>query len=265
MEAMKTLAPTPSRRAAVLAPAISADQWDLARRIHRSMLPSYFRDERVEVAVRYEEHDILGGDYCSVFKTDDDKLFLCVCDVTGHGVAAALLAARINSFVRQEIRIAAHPCQVVDRLNGFLRRHFNGLGVYATFFCIEIDLKWRGVTYAGAGHPPALLWRKPGAIERLESHAPPAGIFSETEQQCQLTKTRVEPGDRLLVFTDGLSETRSPAGEMLGLGGIEAQLAALPADSDAGQMLDQIFAARRHFAGTESSSDDVLVVAASFF
>jgi serine phosphatase RsbU (regulator of sigma subunit) len=228
------------------------------------MLPDYFRDARVEVAIRYEEHDILGGDYCSLFKTADGKLFLCVCDVTGHGIAAALLAARINSFVRHEITIAAHPCQVVDTLNAFLRSYFEGLGVYATFFCVEINLKWRGLTYAGAGHPPALLWHKRGGIERLKSHAPLVGIFPDMGQRCQLTKTRTEPGDRLFIFTDGLTETRNSAGEMFGIAGVEEQLAALPAEADSVQALEHIFAARESFAGRESLDDDVLVVTARF-
>ena len=62
---------------AAVPPAVSADQWELARRIHRSMLPAQFRDGRAEVAVSYEEHEILGGDYCNLFRTDEDNLFLC--------------------------------------------------------------------------------------------------------------------------------------------------------------------------------------------
>lgn len=246
-------------------PAVSTDQWELARRIHRSMLPERFRDERAEVAVRYDEYEILGGDYCSVLKTEDNKLFLCICDVTGHGLAAALLAARINSFVRQEITIAGHPCEVVDTLNRFVARYFAGLGIYATFFCVEINLRWGGLTHAGAGHPPALLSHKGGTIERLGSLSPPIGISPEMGQQCHLQKTRVTSGDRLFLFTDGLIETCNKTGDFFGIEGVEAVLAALPADADSDQALDEIFAARRRFAGTDTLGDDVLVVAARFF
>lgn len=245
-------------------PAVSAEQWELARHIHRSMLPEGCRDERVEIAVRYEEHEILGGDYCSVLKTADNKLFICICDVTGHGLAAALLAARINSFIRQEITIAGHPCEVVDTLNRFVAQYFAGLGIYATFFCVEINLRWGGLTYAGAGHPPALLWRK-GRTERLGSISPPIGISPEMGQQCQLQKTRVAAGDRLFLFTDGLIETRNKTGDLFGIEGVEAVLAALPSAADSDQALDEIFAARRRFAGTDTLGDDVLVVAARFF
>ncbi len=229
------------------------------------MLPEHFRDERVEIAVRYDEYETLGGDYCSVLKTEDNKLFLCICDVTGHGLAAALLAARINSFVRQEIIVAGHPCEVVDTLNRFVAQYFAGLGIYATFFCVEINLRWGGLTHAGAGHPPALLSHKGGAIERLGSLSPPIGISPEMGQQCQLQKTRVASGDRLFLFTDGLIETCNQTGDLFGIEGVEAILAALPADADSNQALDEIFAARRRFAGTDTLDDDVLVVASRFF
>ncbi len=249
----------------IVPPAVSAEQWDLAQRIHRSMLPRDFRDESVEVAVRCEEHDVLGGDYCSLFKTDDDKLFLCICDVTGHGVAAALLAGRINSFVRQEVTTAGHPCQVVDHLNRFVSSHFSGLGVYASFFCVEIDLRWQGVTYAGAGHPAALLWHNRGAIERLESGLPPIGISADMGQSCRLEKTSVQPGDRLFLFTDGVTETRDSAGRFFGIEGIEAVLRSLPADTESGEALDQILSARCRFSDGEPAADDVLALAARFF
>jgi serine phosphatase RsbU (regulator of sigma subunit) len=247
-------------------PAVTAEQWELARRIHRSMLPDDFHDGRVDVAVRYEEHEILGGDYCSLFKTDDNNLFLCICDVTGHGLPAALLAARISSFVRHEITIAGHPCEVVDTLNRFVTRYFAGLGIYATFFCVEINLRWGALTYAGAGHPPALLWRKrDGTIERLGSLSPLIGAFPNMGQKCQLGKTSVGPGDRLILFTDGLTDTQDTTGHFFGIEGVETVLAALPADADSVQALEEILGTRRRFARSGSLNDDVLVVAARFF
>jgi len=262
-----TLAPAPStlRSLCEHPPAVSPDDWCLAQRIHRSFLPGPVRDERIDLAVHYEEHEVLGGDYCTALKTDDDRLFLCVCDVTGHGLAAAFLASRINSFVRHEITIANHPCEVVDTLNRFVAEHFAGLGLYATFLSVEIDLRWGKLTYAGAGHPPALLWRSRGEIERLGSLSPLIGIFPEMGAQCQVTKTFFQPGDRLLLFTDGLTETRNAAGEQLGIEAVEAVLGGLDAETDSETALAQIAAARRGFSRHGAPEDDVLVMAARFF
>jgi sigma-B regulation protein RsbU (phosphoserine phosphatase) len=245
-------------------PLVDADAWQLARRIHRSLLPKHFRDRRVDVAVHYEEHDVLGGDYCAVAKRTDDHLFLTVCDVTGHGLPAALLAGRINSFVEHAVSAARHPCQVVDTLNQFVVDHFSGLGIYATFMCVEIDLHWRSIAYAGAGHPPALLQRRNGTIDSLGSLSPLIGIFPEMGQGCQVSKTFFMPGDRLLLFTDGFNETRNPSGDTLGIDGMSDILRSLDDELDSAAILAEFVAARRQFAGHEIPDDDVLLIAARF-
>ena len=245
-------------------PTIDPDAWRLARRIHRSLLPHPLRDARVDLAVHYEEHEILGGDYCSVFERTEDRLFLCVCDVTGHGLPAALLAGRISSFVQHEITVAHQPCEVVDALNRFVASHFDGLGIYATFLCMDIDLRRRSIAYAGAGHPPALLQKRDGTFESLGSLSPLIGVFPEMGRNCRVSSTSLASGDRLLLFTDGLSETRNADGEMLGIDGIKTVLRGIDEETGSREVLAELAAARRRFAGHEIPDDDVLLVATRF-
>jgi len=256
----------PFSRPAILPtpPLIDADGWDLARRIHRSILPGPLRDERADIAVHYEEHEILGGDYCTMLKRTDDHLFLCVCDVTGHGLPAALVASRISGIVRDEIIVARHPCEVVDTLNRFVAGEFARFGIYATFLCVEIDLHWRSIAFAGAGHPPALLQRRNRTIEPLASQSPLIGVFPEMGRQCQVSKTFFEPGDRLLLFTDGLTETHNVEGDMFGIDGVTAILRGLDDVADSEAVLAALTAARRRFARDEVPEDDVLLLAARF-
>ena len=87
---------------------------EVARRVHRSLLPVPITRDWVEIATRYKEATLLGGDYATVCDRAPGRIFECACDVTGHGLAAALLAGRINSFVRSALHSAEHPCQVVD-------------------------------------------------------------------------------------------------------------------------------------------------------
>ena len=256
--------PFSSRPQSHIPPTIDADAWRLAQRIHRSLLPENFRDARVDVAVHYEEHEILGGDYCSVFKRTEDRLFICVCDVTGHGLPAALLAGRISSFVQHEITVAHQPCEVVDALNRFVAGHFDGLGIYATFLCVDIDLRRGAIAYAGAGHPPALLQRRDGTFESLDSLSPLIGVFPEMGRSCRVSSTNFASGDRLLLFTDGLSETRNADGEMLGIDGVKAILHRIHEATDSEGILAELAAARRRFARHEIPDDDVLVVATRF-
>lgn len=245
-------------------PSVSIDDWNLARRIHRSMLPQRVEDRRVDIAVLYQEHEIIGGDYCSIVMKDENRLVLCMCDVTGHGMPAAILAGRINSFVRQEITIAVQPCEVVSALNRFMTEHFGSLGVSASFYCVEVNLRWRGLTHAGAGHPPALLLQQNGTIDRLESLSPLIGAFPEMAQQCQLTKNVYTAGDRLLIYTDGLTETRNAAGDFFGIDRVESVLRALDPACDSEGLLSTLESARRKFSGRELPDDDVLVMAIQF-
>jgi sigma-B regulation protein RsbU (phosphoserine phosphatase) len=243
---------------------VDDDAWRLARRVHRSLLPDHLRDERVDVVVHYEEHEMLGGDYCSVFKRSDDHLFLCVYDVTGHGLPSALLAGRISSFVQHEITVAHHPCEVVDTLNRFVAGHFDGLGIYATFLCVEIDLGQRSIVYAGAGHPPALLQRCDGTFEPLGSLSPLIGVLPEMGRNCRDSKTGFAPGDRLLLFTDGLIETRNAYGEMLGIDGVTAVLRDIDGQTGSDEIVAELATARRRFAGYDIPDDDMLLLVTSF-
>jgi len=170
---------------------------------------------------------------------------------------------RINSFVEHAVSAARHPCQVVDTLNQFGVDNFSGLGIYVTFLCVEVDLRRRSIAYAGAGHPPALLQRRNGTIESLGSLSPLIGIFPEMGRGCQVSKTFFMPGDRLLLFTDGFSETRNSTGDTLGVIGMSGILRNLGDKLDSAAILAEFVAARRQFAGHEVP-DDVLLMAARF-
>jgi serine phosphatase RsbU (regulator of sigma subunit) len=197
-------------------------------------------------------------------RKDGDHLFICICDVTGHGLPAALLAGRINSFVHHEITLALDPCDIVDALNRFVAEHFAGLSIFATFLCMEIDLRQRIIAYAGAGHPPALVQRSDGTFELLCSLSPIIGVFPEMGRNCQVSKTSFAQGDRLLLFTDGLTETRNAAGELFGVDGVKAVLYSMDAETASDGILAGLAAARRCFAGHEFPDDDVLLIAARF-
>lgn len=244
---------------------ISANDLDLARRIHRSLLPQRLVTDQFDVDLRYREMQILGGDYGTVYhQKSSDRIFQCVCDVTGHGLAATLLAGRVNSFVLHEVAVAEHPCQVVENLNSFIFKHFNGLGIFATFFCLEIDLSRREISYAGCAHPPALLYC-PGEkhCQRLESHHELIGLSPTFSEECRIDLISFSPGDRLLLYTDGILETRNPGGDFFGVEGIESILKTSTESEDSGQLLDRLFNALDGFRYGEPR-DDALTMATRF-
>jgi len=234
----------------------------LARQIHRSLLPQRLVTERVDIDARYREINVLGGDYATVYQRDADCLFVCICDVVGHGLAAALLASRVNSFVRHAVSDVDHPCRVVADLNEFIYRNFNGFGVFVTFFCLAIDLRQQEIQYAGCGHPPALLYGvETERCIRLASRHEPIGVFPKLREECHVDRIPITAGSRLLLYTDGVIETRNQAGDFFGVESIESVLTNASGSADSPQLLDATFAALDEFRHGEQS-DDVLIVAA---
>ncbi len=154
----------------------------------------------------------VGGDYASVHFQDDQRVVVGVCDVSGHGVASALLATRVNSFVLGQAPHICHPCQLVDSLNEFVCRSFRETRLYVTFFALFIDLARGTVVGAGCGHPPVLLFGKvENIIRRLESENTPIGLLEDLRRRCSMVQMPFAPGDRLVLFTDGVTESTNRA------------------------------------------------------
>ncbi len=194
----------------------------LAERVHRSMIPRSERRGDLEVVCRFTPMHGVGGDYASVFFQTDTRVGASICDVSGHGIAAALLASRVNSFVLNMAPGAAHPCEVGSALNAFICHNFEETNLFLTFFCLFLDLESQSLLYSGFGHPPVLLYSKrDGRVTQIDSENAMIGIDEGGTQNCSMLRVPFEPGDRLIMYTDGLSEARSAAGEFLDIGGLK--------------------------------------------
>ena len=216
---------------------------------------------RLEYEEQQQGHD-QGVKRNRFHQREADLVYLCICDVVGHGIAAALLAARVNSFVRHAVIEVGEPCRVVTELNDFIFQNFGNFGVFVTFFCLAIDLKRREIKYAGCGHPPALLYRADGeSCVRLSSQHEPIGVFPKLVNACQNDVVPITAGDRILLYTDGIIEARNQAGDLFGIEAVESVLARSDSSAGSPQLLDETFAAMDEFRHSEQD-DDVLVVAA---
>ncbi|MFQ5587021.1 MAG: PP2C family protein-serine/threonine phosphatase, partial [Thermodesulfobacteriota bacterium] len=113
----------------------------LAAKVHYSFLPDSYGNEFMDIAVKALPYDRIGGDYCSILPVSDDKLIVCMCDTVGHGIASALFAARVNTFVLTHALQQHDPCTLIHSLNEFLCQRLSSTGRYTTFFAIFFDLK----------------------------------------------------------------------------------------------------------------------------
>ena len=202
------------------------DELEQAARVHYSFLPEQYEDDWLEVTTRLKPRAVLGGDYCSVVPLGDRKFAACICDATGHNLASALYAARINTFVLTNILQGHDPCELVSSLNRFLCRRLTESGMYASFFVVLLDADAMEMQYAGAGHPAALhLSAADGQVQWLESQTTLLGFEHPLPVECPLQSLPVNPGDRILLYTDGLTEAADRGGDEFGRSGLEAYAA----------------------------------------
>jgi len=236
----------------------------LAEKVFLSLLPQRVTLDGIDIVTRVWPSNHVGGDYATVFPSREGQLYVCVSDVTSHGIASSLLVTRVDSFVRERVPLAHHPCEIVEELNKFLCEHFGDLGMFLSFFCANIDLKKMQLSYAGCGHPPALLLKADGTTKWLESQHPLIGMFPELSEACFIDREPLERGDRVIFYTDGITEARNPAGEFFGEEGLATAAAAGVAEDLPGCALsDSIYGEVQKFTGIDSQADDVLLMVVS--
>jgi serine phosphatase RsbU (regulator of sigma subunit) len=146
-----------------------------------------------------------------------------MCDAVGHGLPSALFAARINTFALTHALKERDPCKLTSLLNEHLCQGLSGLGMFASFSSAHFDFENQTVDFAGAAHPPAIHYRKKShSIELLPSETTLLGIAHPLPLACGTHRRQTEPGDRIVLYTDGLTEAKNSRGELYGIERLQA-------------------------------------------
>jgi len=227
-----------------------------ARLIQRGLLPTAVpRIGGIEVAVSWQPANGVGGD-CFDTLAFGDALGISIADIAGKGLPAALLMSNLQAAVRAFALDSTGPSSICGSVNRLLCRNMAS-GRFATFCYARVDARARRLVYANAGHNPPLVVRSAGSIERLTEGGTVLGVFPETAfDQGELM---LEPGDRLLFYTDGITEARDAGGEEYGEERLtEAAVASRlqPAES----MKDLLLADVNAFTGGHFDDDATLIV-----
>ena len=227
-------------------------EFALAASIQQSLLPAALPHvPDVALAARCRQAHWVGGDaYHLGF--EDGQLDLLVADVSGHGVPASLLMSHFMSMVRLLGR--GMPLDALaTRLNQEVCRTVRDSGQFITAFYARLDPRTRRLQWISLGHPAPLLVRD-ARIRALPAGTHlPAGMWEEEHYQVQ--ETTLEPGDRLLIFTDGLPEARGPGGAIFGQERLEQTLERAPG-ATAAAMLEGVFDACDAFSDGAPPADD---------
>ncbi len=193
----------------------------LAERIQRTLVPAPVHRPDLEIETIYEPMIGIGGDYAQTH-LEKDKAFLAVCDVTGHGIAASGVANRVHVELERLVVAGASPSETLLAMNRFVYEQFAELGMYMTMIVARLDLPTRRLAWASAGHPPALVWRKSkGTCERLGVSAPLLGVEPELRGGVKEEAVELASGDRIVLYSDGLTEARDTEGQFFGIERLE--------------------------------------------
>jgi sigma-B regulation protein RsbU (phosphoserine phosphatase) len=185
-----------------------------AREIQQMLLPSTLPQlAGVQIAGAWQPAREVGGDYFDVIQLDKNHLGICVGDVAGKGITAALLMANLQASFRAFATTDASPQVVCTKLNKFLCANIAS-GKFVTFFYAVLDADARTLTYENAGHSPGLLLRSNGTTETLRGGGAVLGALPDWTYQDYTAQ--LQPGDRLLLSTDGITEAENAKLEEFG-------------------------------------------------
>jgi sigma-B regulation protein RsbU (phosphoserine phosphatase) len=235
---------------------------EIAWKIQDSLLPKSFPDmKNYEVAAYYKPAKEIGGDYYDVIPLSGGRFGIVMADVSGKGIPAALIMTMLSGILNMEARANPDPVTVITRLNDGLLKKVGG-GMFATVYYAVLDTESNSVEMVSAGHHETLVYR--AASAKVESYCPKGaaiGILNGKEFGTRLEKmtAKVVPGDKLLLFTDGISEARAANGGRFGMERTEQSL-----QKNGGKtcraVLDGVLGDVEAFTGGQEQSDDIAVL-----
>jgi phosphoserine phosphatase RsbU/P len=190
-----------------------------AAAIQRSLLPEgYHSIPNLRVAWRFNPCERIGGDIFNIQRVDEDQVGLYMLDVCGHGVPAALISVAASQFLAGPRGLLGGGCQLTSPETVLTHLDkafpFERFDSYFSIVCMSIDLRHGVLTYGGAGHPPPVLLRTDGDLTVLDYRGPVIG-FGWERPYGQKT-LRLQAGDKIILYTDGLTENRDRSGRAFG-------------------------------------------------
>jgi sigma-B regulation protein RsbU (phosphoserine phosphatase) len=194
----------------------------LADRVQQSLAPKPLLWGRLCVDTFYKPSHMIGGDFGVVRPVNEEYLDLVLGDVSGHGISSALVANRIYTETITQLSHRVPLVDVLRCLNALVIQNIGPLGFFFTLVSARIDRSGRTMEFAGAGHPPAMIVQ-PGAEPRLlPSRSSILGALPDAVDADATLYTELERGDRIVLYTDGITDVFDSRGEMLKVEGVKS-------------------------------------------
>jgi len=237
------------------------NELEMARQIQLSILPRETpKLEGLDVAARYIPMSSLAGDFYDFLRVDEQHVGILIADVSGHGLPAALIASMLQTALAAQSPHASDPAQVLSGLNQALYGRFERHFVTAAY--LFVDMENSTVNYAGAGHPPLLLWRaRTGTTTAYTENGFLLGPFPDSSYST-LTFS-LEKGDRIVLITDGIVEAKDSAAREFGIDRLRQIMESghdLPGNRFAEALLQRLSSWSERAIGANQSDDITLLV-----
>ena len=235
----------------------------LAAAVQDSALPKHFNrlTEAVDLYALMTPARQVGGDFYDFFSVGPDQLCLVIADVSGKGIPASLFMMRAKTAIRNHARNGQGPAELMMNVNSALCEE-NSTNMFVTVWLGMLDLKTGRMRCCNAGHEFPALLRVPGNYELLsDEHGSLLGVFDDVSMAEY--ELRLNPGDRLFVYTDGVPDTRNEKKERYGMERLIGQLNQLK-DSDQKAILEGVLQDLRSFTGAAERFDDITILGLTY-
>lgn len=230
----------------------------LARRIQRSFLPARLPQfPAVQIGGLNVPSRQVSGDLFDVVPAGDSSLLIAVADVAGKGMPAALLSSMLQASLRTQSMSNAPVARILSNINALIYRH-GVVEQFATFFLARLDLGPRRLSYANAGHNYPVLFPASGGRVSLDRGGPMLGILESVEYE--ETVLMLAAGDRLLIYTDGLTEAANARHELFGEERLCQLVESFPATLSCDDAALRAVEEARRFAGAGEPADDMTLI-----
>jgi phosphoserine phosphatase RsbU/P len=232
------------------------NELEIAREIQTSILPRGVPEPgRLRISAAYCPMTAVAGDFYWFIAVDPNRTGFLVADVSGHGVPAALIASMIKVAMQSVVSCADNPRAVLRGLERSLSGQLRDQFVSAAY--LWLDTETRNGSYSAAGHPPLLRWRA-GKLERIESNGLLFGVTPDSDYPVR--DLSINPGDRFLLYTDGVTEPENAKGDSFGDRKLEEVVRSNQSRSPS-ELSDQLLSEiRRWQPASATQQDDITLI-----
>jgi sigma-B regulation protein RsbU (phosphoserine phosphatase) len=234
---------------------------ELASQIQQRFLP-----QRIPTLQHFVIHGHMwpalevGGDYYDIFEYGGKKMYICIGDVSGKGVGAGLIMVMARTTLHSLVKTAQSPAcsDILLQVNNMVYENTGG-GIFMSMLLMQIDLITNTITYSSAGHEHIIIYRaKKRCCEKILSGGLVLGL--REHQEYQEHKLTLDPGDKLVLYTDGVTEAENPERQQFGLDALVALVGKLYSLSSK-DLCDQIFQHVKGYMQSQKQLDDITLLA----